>query len=154
MNYNIVSYPKAVPSDWMALFNRDDTILLALEIVHTLQLMRPLWATHIGDGAEGGALQEYMRHRTVQAAQHTYETRLGLHMLFVRIVAASVGERLLSQPDLTPGWLHGSSPKFLRALEVQSCDSRAYHPRNICSGCERYLVINLRLGWETSCFTF
>jgi hypothetical protein len=79
MNYNIVSYPKAVPSDGMALFNRDDTILLALEIVHTLQLMRPLWATHIGDGAEGGALQEYMRHRTVQAAQHTYEPRLGLH---------------------------------------------------------------------------
>jgi hypothetical protein len=129
-------------------------MLVYLVVAHVLQLISPLWARHIGDGAESGALQEYMRHRTVQAAQHTYETRLGLHTLFVRIVAASVGECLLSQPDLTPGWLHGSSPIFLRALEVQSCDSRAYHPRNICSGCERYLVINLRLGWEMSCFTF
>jgi hypothetical protein len=129
-------------------------MLVYLVVAHVLQLISPLWATHIGDDAESGALQEYMRHRTVQAAQHTYETRLGLHMLFVRIVAASVGERLLSQPDLTPGWLHGSSPKFLRALEVQSCNSRACRPRNICSGRERYLVPILRLDSGMSCLTF
>ena len=61
-NYIIVSYPKVVPSDEVVLLNRDGTILPALEVVHTLQLMHPLWATHIGDGAESGALQEYMRH--------------------------------------------------------------------------------------------
>lgn len=120
-------------------------MLVYLVVAHVLQLISPLWAKHIGDGAESGALQEYKRHRTAQAAQHTYETRLGLHMLFVRIVAASVGECLLSQPDLTPGWLHGSSPKFLRALEVQSCNPRDYRPKSICSGYERYLVVNLRL---------
>jgi len=96
-------------------------MLVYLVVAHVLQLISPLWATHIGDGAESGALQEYMRHRTVQAAQHTYETRLGLHTLFIRIVAASVGECLLSQPDLTPGWLHGSSPKFMiQRLELSS----------------------------------
>ena len=93
------------------MFDRDDTILFAQEVVHTLQLILPLWATHVGDGVESGALQEYMRHRTVQAAQHTYKTRSGLHELICRIVAASVGECLLYQPDLTPAWLYGGSPK-------------------------------------------
>ena len=100
-------------------------MLIALEVAHALQLIRPMWATHIGDCAESGALQAYMRHRTVRTAQHTYETRSGLQRLFNRIVAAYVGECLLCQSDLTPGWLYGSSPK-LRTLEVQSCNPEAY----------------------------
>ena len=82
-----------------------------MDIVHVLQLVSLLWATRIGDGAESGALQAYMRHRTVHEAQRTYKTRLGLHELVYGRVAASVGERLLYQPDLTPVWLYGDPPK-------------------------------------------
>ena len=84
-----------LPPDKLALFDRDDTMLIFLKIARMLQLIGPLWATHIGDGAESGALQAYRRHRTVQAAQHTYETRSGLNKLICRMVAASIGERLL-----------------------------------------------------------
>lgn len=84
--------PKTVHLDRPLLFDRDDAMLIALEVAHALQLRRPMWATHIGNCAESGALQAYMRHRTVQTAQHTYETRSGLHKLICRIVAASVGE--------------------------------------------------------------
>lgn len=104
-------------SNEMVLFDRDAATRPALDSVRLMQLISPLWATHIGYGAESGALHVYMRHRTVQTAQHTYETRLGLHRLLSRIVAASVGECLLYQPDLTPGWLYGSSPKCW----IESC---------------------------------
>jgi hypothetical protein len=67
---------------------------------------------HIGNCAESGALQMYMRHRTVQAAKHMYKTRLGLQRLIRRMVAVYVGECLFYQSDLTPVWLHGSSPKL------------------------------------------
>lgn len=92
-----------------------------------MQLISPLWATHIGYGAESGASHVYMRHRTVQAAQHTYETRLGLHRLLGCIVAAYVGECLLYQPNLTSGWLHGSSPKcYGETRELSSSRAAIY----------------------------
>ena len=51
-----MSCPKAVLLDDMVPFDRDDTILPALEVAHVLHLVVPLWATHIGDGAESGAV--------------------------------------------------------------------------------------------------
>jgi len=105
--------------------------ILAVRVTRVLEFMCPFWATHIGDRAESGALQTYMRHQTVQTAQDACSTRSSPGRSMSRVVAACIGECLLCLSHLTPVWLYGSSPKSWRAIWLSR--SRAViHGLTIC----------------------